>query len=241
MQILIRPCSNRMICGVAIGIAERYGISTALIRAIFVAGFFAAPLTLLLYLLLALSMTSEVNIAGTLRLRSSDAPLTPNEEFERISQSLASRLLTTRSAPILPPYILAIWLLVLAALLELPRIGGLTSYLMHPILAAIMNDLSLAGAPIFFLCIALLFLFPGKQPSTLPVFVTPNRDTFSLDNRSEKMIGGVISGLARVLEIDPAYVRVIFIVLNVLTLGVVGAGYLLVWVPLPWEGIIPTA
>jgi phage shock protein PspC (stress-responsive transcriptional regulator) len=229
VQLLLRPRSGRMVSGVAIGLAERYGVRTALVRAIFVAAFLATPLAVLLYLLLAISMPSEISVVGQLSLVSPDDALAPRERFERFSQLLTNRLIGARTVRWIPAYIITIWLVAFAALLELPSVGSLTLYRTHPWVSTLANDISLSGTALFFISVGVLFLLGSKQSAPIATFERPSRDTFSCDRSGGKMIGGVISGISQVLELDPAYLRALFIVLNILTMGLAGAAYLLVW------------
>jgi phage shock protein PspC (stress-responsive transcriptional regulator) len=56
----------------------------------------------------------------------------------------------------------------------------------------------------------------------------PISEKFTLDNSIEKMIGGVAAGISQVVKIDTAYIRVLLLILNILTFGVVGIVYLLI-------------
>ncbi len=229
MLLLLRPRSGRMLCGVAIGLAERYGLHVTLVRTVFITAFIAAPIAIFLYLLLSLSMPSEINVAGTLRLAPADATLPPGERFENLSELLSTRLLETRASPWVPSYLPGIWLLVFAVLLELPHMQSIIPYHARPIAALFTDDLSLMGTSLFYISVALLFLFHKERPASVPVFESPVQYRFSLDRRAGKMIGGVVSGLSKILELDPAYLRVVLIVINLLTFGLAGAVYLLVW------------
>ncbi len=214
-----------MICGVAIGLAERYGVPATLVRAIFISAFLATPFAVLLYLLLSLSTPSELSVAGKLRLLSIDSDFSNQERFSAL---LANRL-EKRSSPWVPRHVLALWLLIFAALLELPRMENAILYLAHPIVSTLVHNLSLLGTSLFYTCVAFLFLFQRKRTPAIPILELPKQDTFSCDRGAGKMIGGVVSGISEVLEIDLAYLRVLLIVLNFLTMGLAGAMYLLVW------------
>jgi phage shock protein PspC (stress-responsive transcriptional regulator) len=218
-----------MICGVTIGLAERYGVPATLVRAIFIAAFLATPFAILLYLLLSLSIPSEMSVAGKLRQFPVDMTLSSRERFENFSQLLVNRLLQKRATSWIPAHLLAIWLLILAALLELPRMENTILYLAHPMVPTFLHNLSLLGTSLFFACVAFLLLFQKKRTAPIPILELPKQDTFYCNRGAGKMIGGVVSGIAEVLEIDPAYLRVLLIILNFLTMGLAGAIYLLVW------------
>jgi phage shock protein PspC (stress-responsive transcriptional regulator) len=59
MAALARPRSGRLIAGVCAGLARRFGISTTLVRVLFVLSFFLPGPQILLYLALWLIMPSE--------------------------------------------------------------------------------------------------------------------------------------------------------------------------------------
>ena len=53
---------------------------------------------------------------------------------------------------------------------------------------------------------------------------------------SDRMIAGVVGGLARYFSIDPTLARVIFVVVSVLSVAFPGIlGYLILWVLIPEE------
>jgi phage shock protein PspC (stress-responsive transcriptional regulator) len=218
-----------MICGVAIGLAERYGVRVSLVRAVFVTAFIAAPITVFLYLLFSLSTPSEISVAGKLRLLPIEQIRSPRERFEQTSYVLSERLLEIRTSQWLPAHTLPIWLLVFAAILEFPRIENIAPTLSHPMLASFLNGASLWGTPLFYISMTLLFLFQKEHPDPTPAFIIPHQYRFSVNRGDKKIIGGVISGLSRILGIDPAYLRMLFIIVNIFTMGLAGAVYLLVW------------
>ncbi len=62
-----------------------------------------------------------------------------------------------------------------------------------------------------------------------------------LRSNRDRMIAGVCSGLADYLNVDPTLVRIVFIVLTLVTGGLFGIVYLLLWVVTPEAGrSIPT-
>ncbi|HZK75502.1 MAG TPA: PspC domain-containing protein [Candidatus Kapabacteria bacterium] len=229
MRTLTRPRAGRMIAGVATGLAELYRLPVALVRIFFIVTVLVSPIIVLLYLLLAIAMPDEENIASLLRFSISETESLPRERFERISKRLLERLVNTTSSHAIPTTLLAIALLFVAALLELPRAEGDSFYFLHPFLTSLYSDVSRFGVELYYLAIAALFVFGWQRHEPDIVFETVPRPRFSLDQSPAKMIGGVASGLSRVVSLDAAYIRVMFILLNILTLGVVGAGYLLVW------------
>src|SRR6266446_6989601 len=97
MDILIRPISGHMVTGVAAGIAEVYGLPVSFIRVLFVVGFLAQPVIVLVYLLLAISMPSEDAVVSRLSLNDPNDSLSARERFERLSERLVARVIRRRS------------------------------------------------------------------------------------------------------------------------------------------------
>ena len=50
---------------------------------------------------------------------------------------------------------------------------------------------------------------------------------------ADKKIGGVCGGLGEYFDMDPTFVRVIFIFLTLLSLGLGVIGYILIWMIIP--------
>lgn len=229
MLTLTRPRTGRMISGVAIGLAELYRVPVTLVRVFFVVTVLVSPVIMLLYLLLAIAIPDEEKVASLLQLYTPKAALPPRERFERFSKLLVQRLVNPSSTHAAPTTVLAVGLLILAAILELPRAEGTSFYFIHPFLTTLYTSVSQFGMAIFYLSVTAIFLFGWRQQEPSVILATEPRARFVLEGGSAKMIGGVAAGLSRVIGLDAAYLRVILILLNFLTLGIVGAGYLLVW------------
>lgn len=56
-------------------------------------------------------------------------------------------------------------------------------------------------------------------------------------DKSNRMIAGVASGIANYANIDPAIIRVLFILLSLSSLGFVLLGYILIWILVPEKGL----
>lgn len=57
-----------------------------------------------------------------------------------------------------------------------------------------------------------------------------------LTRSNDKMIAGVLSGIANYFDMDPTIVRVIFVVLTIASFGIVGIIiYLVLWAVMPLE------
>ncbi len=230
MLTLTRPHAGRMIAGVAIGLAERYRLPVALARVFFIVTVLVSPIMVLIYLLLAIAMPEEENVASLLRMFQPESDLPPRVRFERFSKSLLQRLLPSRSANRVPTTILAVALLFFAAILELPRAEGDSFYWLHPFLTTLYTSVSQFGAELYYFAAAALLLFGGKPHQANDIiFDLRPRSRFALEVGPARMIGGVAAGVSRVIGLDAAYIRGILILLNFLTFGAVGAGYLLVW------------
>lgn len=234
MQILYRPrgiggVAGRMVCGVAAGFALRYGLRANLLRVFFVVTMLLFPIGALLYLLLAISMPSELHVIGSLRLSVTDGNLSPRERFEMLSEQLLKSNAGRTSDSRFPTHLLGIGLLLFAAILILPRMEGDVFYMFHPIITTFLNFISRVGPAIFYIAAALLFLLRPKRAEPSVILLLPTRESFSLERGSQKMIGGIVSGAAQVLKLDPTYLRILLILLNFFTLGIAGAGYLLLW------------
>jgi len=214
-----------MISGVALGLAEYYGVPVSVVRWLFITGFFASPLVALLYLLLAISIPDEERVAARLQY-TADTDKPPSERFETFGNILLSRLIRRR--PAISPNLVAIVLLVFAAVLELPRAEGSAFYLMHPFVTWIDTSLSRIASIVFYCTLALFFIIPRRGPSTVVLTQEP-RDRFVPERSSRKSIAGIFAGISSAIEIEPAYLRVLFILLNFFTIGITGVLYLVVW------------
>ena len=52
-------------------------------------------------------------------------------------------------------------------------------------------------------------------------------------SNTDRRIGGVCGGLGEYFDVDPTFVRVIFILLTLLSLGLGVIGYILIWMIIP--------
>lgn len=61
-------------------------------------------------------------------------------------------------------------------------------------------------------------------------------------SKSNKMIAGVIGGLARYFGFDPTLARVLYVILSVVSVAFPGlVVYIILWIIMPEEGEIPRA
>lgn len=226
MQLLKRPYAGRIITGVGLAFAERYNVPVTLVRIVLIASILVSPIMLLAYLLLSISIPDERKHASELRILEPGGT-EPRTEFHAIATRMVRRL-TPRSARPLGTSFIAILLLALGAFLELPHVEGTSFYWAHPMVTQLAGDLTWVASIASYLSAAAIFLFARSSMAGAVVWSVPARSDFVPDG-SRKMIGGVASGLSSVLLLDPAYIRVIWIALNILTLGLAGVLYLLLW------------
>jgi phage shock protein PspC (stress-responsive transcriptional regulator) len=226
---LLRPYNGRAITGALRGLSEYYEIPVGLLRLVFFTAFLASPVVLLLYLCLAISMPSEGTVLSELRLANPSEHLGRLDRFDSLAHVLLKRISTGNLRHRVPPQLLALGLLLLGFAFELPRVEGSDFYYTHPILSSIYTSVSRHGAALFYLSMAITFFITERSSPTRVQLRTKRMDRFILDGGSTKAIGGIASGIARVIGIDPAYIRVLFILLNLLTFGLVGIIYLIVF------------
>jgi phage shock protein PspC (stress-responsive transcriptional regulator) len=218
-----------VITGVLRGLSEHYQIPVSLLRLVFFTAFLASPVVLLLYLCLAISMPAEGSVLSELRLANPSAHSDRRDRFRSLAHLLLKRISIGNLRHRVPPQLLALGLLLLGFALELPRVEGSDFYYSHPILSGIYTSISRHGAALFYLSLAVTF-FIAERAAPPPLQLQSKRmDQFTLDGGPTKAIGGIASGIARVIGIDAAYIRVLLILLNILTFGLVGIIYLIVF------------
>ena len=54
-------------------------------------------------------------------------------------------------------------------------------------------------------------------------------------SKKERMLGGVCGGLGEYLDVDPTVVRLVWVVVTVISMGIGILGYLLAWIIIPEE------
>ncbi len=224
MFVLTRPRSGRLISGVALGISELYGIPVVLVRLLFVVGLLAAPVIALLYILLTISIPDEEHIVSNLTVELPASYATPRERFEASSKILFDRFIGQRSGRLWPTQAIAISLLIFAAILELPRVEGDSFYYLHPVLTIIFSDIAQWGSVLLYCVLAVTMFVAWKRPASSVRLSNISRTPSDTD--STKMIAGIASDLSQRLDIDPAYLRVLFLFLNFLTVGLAGVAYI---------------
>lgn len=232
MRVLARPARGRIVGGVAAAFAERYELNVWIIRLVIFAAIITSNIGILFYLVLWISIPSERMVLGSLRITSIPGErLNPKMHFDRLASAALERINSAKdregSYSKMP---LALMLLCLSFLLLFPRWSGSGMYF-NPLLVSSSTLLQHIGATFFFFSFALLFLlaWPAKRPHVF--LAQPDTDRLTIDKSERKVLYGVLAGLGSELGIDAAYLRGITLVLNVLTLGVIGVVYLVTaWV-----------
>jgi len=73
------------------------------------------------------------------------------------------------------------------------------------------------------------------EPGGVPAGPPPPRPELRR-SRTDRILGGVATGLARYLNVDPALVRIGWVVVAVMTGGAAIVAYIVAWVLIPEEG-----
>lgn len=93
------------------------------------------------------------------------------------------------------------------------------------------------GIGLILYLILMLILPKGDKDLQVEIDVTPKEEAERKLSRYKKgkMIAGVCSGMERFFGLDVSIIRVIFVVVTLLTSGIGGLIYLLLWLLLPLE------
>lgn len=123
----------------------------------------------------------------------------------------------------------AVALIALGVMLFLNRVGG-------PWWQAVRSAFRFAGDvgwPLVLIAVGVLLLFSAKQGG---ITLGDGSGKRLMRSRSERMIGGVLGGLASYLGVDPTLVRIVYVVFAVITgLGLAVVLYLIAMVLVPEE------
>src|SRR4051812_5811516 len=92
MLTIFRPSQGRIVAGVARAMAERYRVSVTIVRIVFIGAILSAPISILIYLLLAISAPAEESVVSELRLMEDDALPSPRARFDRLTSLLLRRV-----------------------------------------------------------------------------------------------------------------------------------------------------
>ena len=228
IELLARPYQGRWIAGVCRAIENAYGVPVWLVRTVAIVAFFAAPFVLLLYLLLAISIPSERGSASSLYFRASSLGA---QGFAGSATLLldrtAARLRTTssRQRTIVP------LLFLFTLLFGLPKLEGTMFYQLHPLMDTLYTAINRLASVLLYFLVGLMFLLRANASRRPVVLKVVSSESFALEATEFKSIGGIAMGISRATHIDVSIVRVILLLLNFLTIGIIGALYfLVVWI-----------
>jgi phage shock protein PspC (stress-responsive transcriptional regulator) len=229
VTLLIRPERGRLVAGVTRGIAEYYQLNTVLLRVVFIMAVLAAPISLLIYLLLWVSIPGETMVLGDIRLHAEGSE-TPAAHFDRFTHVLLHRTGITSEKRAIGPQVFAFVLLAAAFVFEMPRLEGANFYYAHPALSSLYSTILRHAPAAFYLTVSFAFLAVDRLlPAPVVLLARPSQE-LALEEGETKVLGGLMGGLGRATGVEPAILRVIFVLLNVLTFGAAGLFYLLlVW------------
>jgi phage shock protein PspC (stress-responsive transcriptional regulator) len=237
IELLARPYDGRWIAGVCSAFENAYGVPVWLVRAILVVSFFVAPIVLLLYLLFAISTPSERGVVELLQSRERQKGTIgfANLASLLVRRTHAGNVVNRRRYATIVPL-----LFLMTLLFGLPKLEGSTFYQLHPVLETVQSSTIRIAGILFYLLIALAFFLHTKSRHIV-ILQVPSSDTFRSETGPLKAIGGIAAAISRVTLLDVAVIRVILLMLNFLTLGVVGAIYFFfVWRSRRWKSSAET-
>jgi phage shock protein PspC (stress-responsive transcriptional regulator) len=222
MQILFRPHEGRIVGGVARALSERFGVPLFLTRVALATIVLSSPYGALLYVLLWVAMPGERRVLPQLEV---DDSYTRNSYgFTAMSARLLDRFRGEDATSILSA-VLAFVMLYYAVMLQLNNLNPVAFYYEHPILSLAMTSLERVSSVVAYLSLALLFFFTRVDSRQAVSFWQAPRPRLELDATSSRVIFGLMSGLARVLNVDPFVLRVLAVMLSLLTFGVAAVIY----------------
>jgi phage shock protein PspC (stress-responsive transcriptional regulator) len=217
---------GRIVGGVAAGIAARFNVSIALIRLLFLTMMCVSPFGILLYVLLWLSMPSEGVLIDRLQvLHSAQAPRLRFEEFVKLSSSGILGGAKTQSA--LLRGVVAILMLLIAIGMQVAYARGIGGDVQPAAFAWIGLYLSRFAIPVFYLVLAAIPFFGRREQSPSLILVSQRASRFSADHSETRALFGVASGFGMLTGIDPVVIRVILVLLNIFSFGLVTVAYLI--------------
>ncbi len=227
MLSLYRPQNHRAIAGVALGLAEFYEVPVVVIRLLFVTAFLATPLALLTYLLLAISIQGEEAIASELSMAYIGSASSRYVRFEAFTELLRQRLRARDGIQAVIHKAIAILLVFFGLALELPKLGIAAYASPHLLSSSLLEPISRFGTGLFYLTAGVAVILIRQRVSTRVIYKVPIVSHFTPAPAPARLIGGIAAGLSRMLEVDVAFLRVCFILLNIFTCGIFGIAYLL--------------
>jgi phage shock protein PspC (stress-responsive transcriptional regulator) len=208
-----------------------------MVRAVVLTALLTNPIILLFYLLTWLSLPSELAAVGYMQL--ADPSVLGGQRFETLARTLLGRSGVRGRRSNVQTQAIAFVLLATAFALQLPKVEGQNFYYLHPLVAWLFSAVTQFAGVLFYLAVALAF-FAAPTPNSQVSLRSTRTSELELDRDPYREIGGFVAGIARVLEVQPAVLRVLFVFLNIMTFGVVGIIYLLVIWLLKKQGRVRT-
>ncbi|MDP4199959.1 MAG: PspC domain-containing protein [Bacteroidota bacterium] len=227
MISLTRPHEGRLIAGVCAAMEGAYGVPVLLVRAIFIVSFIVNPVILLMYLLLSLSIPSERSVISEMRLRDREERASG---FSHLSTFLLDRASIRSGNKVVRQRYVTALLLIAMVVFQIPRLEGDTFHQLHPMVDSIAASLSRVSGVLLYLLSAAAFLLYHRTHLSPVVLRNGITDRLAVQRGEMREIGGLAAGIARVIRVDVAWIRVFLLLLNILTLGFLGALYfVIVW------------
>lgn len=224
MEILYRPHEGRLVGGVALAFNQRFGLSLPLLRAFFAAVAASSEYGIILYFLMWLSMPGERKLLPRLQLAGA-ALGSGSTRFEDISGHLIERF-RHRERPRAWSAAFAFLLLFIAVVLQLSNLDESMFYNEHPILSSLLAFTERFGGILSYVALSILFLQPLRE-MVHPQYVQQERPRIALDRGPGKVIFGLLSGIARSMNVDPFVLRAAAVLLSGLTFGAIAVFYLI--------------
>jgi phage shock protein PspC (stress-responsive transcriptional regulator) len=211
---------------VAAGIAARFDISIVLMRFLFLAMMCVSPFGILLYTLLWLSMPSEGVLIG--RLQVAETAEIPRVKFEEFVKLCSSGILDgAKSHSSLLRGVVSILMLLIAIGMQVSFARGDRGDIQPTAFIWLGLNLSRFASPLCYLVFAAFPFFGKRQKAQSPILLSARTSHFMSDHSDTHALFGVASGFGMLTGIDPVVIRVILVLLNIFSFGLVTMAYLI--------------
>lgn len=222
MQVLFRPHEGRYVGGVALALSERFGLPLGLTRLALAAITVSSPYGALFYVLLWISLPGERRVLPMMEV-SASFPAT-GDGYHEMSRTLLDRFREKESVKAVSA-ILAFFMLFYAVVLQLSHINETAFYSEYPILSLGITTIERVSGILAYFALGLIFLFTNAARRAEVSFWQAPRPRLELDATSSRVIFGLMSGLARVLNMDPMILRTLAVMISLLTFGIGAVAY----------------